>query len=509
MRISSQLLLTFLLNACWQVALVAALASFSSRLLRNSAARYRHWIWVAALLLSIGIPLTTSTRIWSESFAGVAQTPLAYQDTIQPLVVGDTDATESRRSPLTESAIVLSRSVAVILLAIYVATLFYGALRLARAWYLTRQLRQASLELGENKKIAALIEKCTVSISGMPGSARICISQSVAVPITVGMFNPVIILPSQLLSEDNDEVLTSAIGHELVHVRRRDYALNFIYELLYLPLSFHPAAALIRRRIRQTRELSCDELVAERILNPEVYARSLVKLASSAPIHNRLSFMTTVGIADADILEARVMSLLKKPKLDTRRKRMLLLVISLLLLVPCLTAASFAMKFDFGPAQAELAGQEPSQQEQERKEKEKASTEMRLRSSSLYEDEFKERMKSDPKFREEIERKREIELKMLAIRQNALLNLARINMDQAIQIATSQQPGKVLHCSLDAEKWKEPGILDKDGHVFYRVVLVSSDDVETGGVTHVLVNAVDGSVLRTEKSLPRKQRKPE
>jgi hypothetical protein len=45
------------------------------------------------------------------------------------------------------------------------------------------------------------------------------------------------------------------------------------------------------------------------------------KLASSAPPLQRLSVSTTVGIADADILEARIMSLLRKPKLDTRRKR--------------------------------------------------------------------------------------------------------------------------------------------------------------------------------------------
>ena len=48
MRISSQLLLTFLLNAIWQVALIAVLAALGSWLLRNSVARYRHWLWAGA-----------------------------------------------------------------------------------------------------------------------------------------------------------------------------------------------------------------------------------------------------------------------------------------------------------------------------------------------------------------------------------------------------------------------------------------------------------------------------
>src|SRR6185295_8620294 len=134
-----------------------------------------------------------------------------------------------------------------------------------------------------------------------------------------------------------------------VHVARRDYVLNLIYELLFIPVSFHPAAALLRRRVRETRELCCDELVAERIVNAEVYALSLVRLASSAPPLRRLSVSTTVGIADADILEARIMSLLRKPKLNTRWKKLLLVAVALLLLVPCLAAAAFAMRFEVDP----------------------------------------------------------------------------------------------------------------------------------------------------------------
>jgi uncharacterized membrane protein YkoI len=332
-------------------------------------------------------------------------------------------------------------------------------------------------------------------------------STAVTVPITIGTFNPIVILPERLLSEHNDELLTSAIGHEIIHIRRRDYAFNLAYELLYLPVSFHPCAALIRRRIRQTRELSCDEVVAERIMTAEVYARSLVKLASSAPPLQRLSVSTTVGIADADILEARIMSLLRKPKLDTRRKRVILIAVSLLLLLPCFAAASFAMKFDLTPADEAALVQEPSQQEKERREKE--AGEVRVRTDSRTIDEVSSRMENDPKFREEILKKREVEFQIRAIRQATMIRMAKISMDQAIQVATSQKPGKVLQCSLDAEHWKEPGVLAEDGFVFYHVMLVANEDGESGAVTHVLVNAVDGSVIKIEKELPRTGRRPE
>jgi uncharacterized membrane protein YkoI len=108
----------------------------------------------------------------------------------------------------------------------------------------------------------------------------------------------------------------------------------------------------------------------------------------------------------------------------------------------------------------------------------------------------------DPRVREERERKERVELEMREVRQAALVRLAKINMDQAIQIANSQQPGKVLECNLNASHWKEPGKLADDGFVFYHVVIAN----EAGeGAAHVWVNAVDGSIIKTEKELPRKR----
>jgi uncharacterized membrane protein YkoI len=228
--------------------------------------------------------------------------------------------------------------------------------------------------------------------------------------------------------------------------------------------------------------------VAERILNAEVYARSLVRLASSAPPLRRLSVTTTVGIADADILEARIMSLLKKPNFRTRWKKSLLIAVSLLLLVPCAAAAAFAMRFD-----VETTPQEPATQE-----KEKVEMQRRKEMSG----EMRERMEHDPQFREEVERKERVEMEMREVRQAALVRLAKINMDQAIQIATSQQPGKVLLCSLEASHWEAPGKLANDGFVFYHVMIANEGDV---GAAHIWVNAIDGTIIKTEKELPRKR----
>ena len=506
MRTISQLLLTFLLNAGWQIPLIAALATLCAWLLRRSAVHYRHVVWVAALLLSFLLPVITSSRIL------VDQPPLAA--VAQHAEVGEQDKFKTRnltppaqaaaptQSSTLTSAIQLNSTLAACLIFIYFSFLLYRGYKLTRAWQTTRDIKRSAYPVALSESVEAIVAKCQTSIGST--HVQILCSTSVPVPITAGLLQPLIILPEQLLQEGNIELLTSAIGHEFIHVARRDYILNLIYELLYLPLCFNPAAALLSRRVKETRELCCDELVAERVLDAHVYARSLVKLAGAAPPLRRLSVTTTVGIADADILEVRIMSLLRKPKLNDRRKKLLLVVISLLLVVPCVAAASFPLRFDIS-ALAVNGGQDKEDQAKAKEKQERESRELRERKEAA---EQQGKVEVNGEGYEVRRRHVEEELKMKAIRQSTLVRLARISMEQAIQIATSQQPGKVLECSLNGEHWEEPGKLAKDGQVFYNVVILSGDEANPDTI-HVLVNAIDGSIVTIDKEGPRKMRRSE
>jgi len=489
MRLSSQLLLTFLLNACWQILLITTFASLGSWLLRHSFARYRHWVWAAALCLAFCVPAFTSSQAFFDNDT-LTNSPITFETWgMSPFPGEPVLGLPPTNSSAFAATFKLNQSLVLTILGIYFAFLLYSSFKLIKAWQATRSIRRRATEIEPNDDVAEVIRRCELELGTRAGSVKVFRSETLPVPVTIGLFHPFIILPESLLHDGNVDLLTSAIGHEFIHVARRDYVLNLIYELLFIPISFHPAAALLRRRVRETRELCCDELVAERILNAEVYARSLVKLASPAPPLRRLSVTTTVGIADADILEARIMSLLKKPELNTRWKRSLLIVVSLLLLAPSVAAVAFAMRFD-----VDTNVQEPAAQEKEK-------VEMKRRRAESVE-EMKERMAADPRIREEMERKERVEMEMREVRQAALIRLAKINMDQAIQIATSQQPGKVIVCSLEAKGWEEPGKLAKDGIVFYHVMIANEGDV---GATHIWVNAIDGTIIKTEKELPRKR----
>jgi HEAT repeat protein len=71
-----------------------------------------------------------------------------------------------------------------------------------------------------------------------------------------------------------------------------------------VPVSFHPLTFLIKQQIDRTRELACDELVTNHILEPKVYARSLLWAADVSRQHASQAFM--LSIFDGRILEERI-----------------------------------------------------------------------------------------------------------------------------------------------------------------------------------------------------------
>src|SRR5215813_5121543 len=328
MRAISQLLLNFLLNACWQIALITLAAALCAWLLGRTAARYRHLVWVIALASSFVLPLLTSWRLLdgksSEQTRGqvATQTAGAGAFLADQLIPADTQSARPAPSRQVSSFVPIGRYMAALVVVFYLLLLGYRSGKLFLAWRRTKAMAGSAYPVDLPARVQKVIGECQAALG--ISRARIMCSTSLAVPITVGIRDPLVILPEELLQEADRDVLTSAIGHELVHVLRRDYLLNLLYEFIALPLAFHPATALLKRRIRETRELGCDELVADRLLEPAAYARSLVQLAGAAITAGRPTATITIGVGDADILEKRVMTILSRPKISLRRKNLLL-----------------------------------------------------------------------------------------------------------------------------------------------------------------------------------------
>jgi beta-lactamase regulating signal transducer with metallopeptidase domain len=367
METLSRLVSTFLLNAFWQVSLVTALTALAAHLLRNAAARYRHALWVIGLGLAILLPLTTLPETWRLACqSGMVRKTLPGDPALlgqQPAPGAGLQAAPDRnfetsggkrprgasRLQLLDSLRRHSRPIALPPFFAYAALGTYMLLisgqftRLAWALASATRLRREARARQLPAALAGLVTRCREAL-GLR-TVAVNTSSKAAGPATVGFFRPVIVLPETLLQFGSAEELTTAFCHEMAHVRRRDYLVNLICELVLLPLVFHPAAWLLKRRIEETRELACDEVAAGLLLSPPEYARSLVNLAQSiAPRASAFSPRYTLGVFDANILEERIMRLLdNRPQESPRRTRLLLGGATLALVVAAMTAGMFSL----------------------------------------------------------------------------------------------------------------------------------------------------------------------
>lgn len=333
----NSLALNFVANALFQVAFVAAIAAFGHWLmLRSVSARHRHFVWVTALILSIALPLWSALPLERETrWITLFSTPGAVSNLGAPIEISTIQAQPQQSH---SDSIWRHLPFGGTLVGLYLLFLLYRIHKLWRAWKLTLAIRQSALPVAISDTLRAVLEHCRKTMG--VGEVALAGSPSVSVPVTIGLRRPAIILPESLIAETSTELLSAAIGHEMAHIKRRDFAWNLIYELLFLPISFHPAAMLMKRRINETRELACDETVSDLLLDARAYARSLVSLANSSYSPNHTTY--TLGVNDADILEERVMKLLaKQTSVNSRRATALLGITLFVIALAGAVAAAF------------------------------------------------------------------------------------------------------------------------------------------------------------------------
>jgi bla regulator protein blaR1 len=534
---ASQLLLTFLANAAWQVALIAAVASGCSWLLRSTAARYRHLLWVIALSAAVVLPIATSID-FDQGYAATAE---ARYESLTVQIPAEQLVSKPAMVSLTNLLHVsVGETVAMMLLGLYLIIVTYRTIKLLMAWRSARRIAHGSSPATLPDEVAGIVDECRRTLG--VGRFRIHQSQSVPTPVTVGVFDPIVVLSEESLSNPDSAVLRSAVGHELVHILRRDYLWNLFYEVVSIPLSFHPAMSLMKRSIGRTRELRCDEIVTERLVDAETYARALLRVASASVPASYSTRPLTVGITDADILEERVMKMLNRNRVSPWHAALLIALASLLLAIPCAAAAPMAFRISVGQQHPSSEASSPSleaQEAQERREQEKREGELkaqRLRVEQLAEQEAKEQemhareleakalkelglteqakaqqersvqeqeraLKLEAEAREkaeteylfkvagnvkEIEEHRRLERQARAKHQAELAREAKVSMDQAIQLALNQHAGKVVECMLVKEM----------NEVMYRLIIVNETD--PGTRVYVFLSGMDGRIVKTE-----------
>ncbi len=341
----NEIVVTYVTNALWMIFVIAAATSLLSRALRRCPSSYRHALWVAALLLAVSLPFASLRG--SRNNDKPRPDPVAAASTVQSAEAGlrGTSSWSLWRQMRHGGQPVIFGPLATVLVALlYSAFIVYRAIRLCWGWRSLRAMRHRSSERQIPPVMRAVVERCH-SLLGMK-PVPILLSLEGKGPATMGIRSPVLVLPEWLLSQASEDEISSTLSHELAHIRRHDFLLNLVYEFFLLPISFHPAAALIKARIDQTRELACDEIAAESLSTHTQYARSLLRIAQSmAAKQLPANVGYALGLFDTNTLEDRIMYVLERAnRVRKTRAQALVLATLALLIATCLGVSGVSIQ---------------------------------------------------------------------------------------------------------------------------------------------------------------------
>ncbi|WP_426194079.1 TonB family protein [Massilia sp. DWR3-1-1] len=129
---------------------------------------------------------------------------------------------------------------------------------------------------------------------GITQALRLRVVDTIASPITAGWWRPLVLLPSSLLTGMPPDLLEALIAHELAHVKRADYLVNLLQNVVETLLFYHPAVWYLSARIRIEREQIADDLAAHYVGKRRL-ARALSELEKIQFSHTTLALAATGG----------------------------------------------------------------------------------------------------------------------------------------------------------------------------------------------------------------------
>jgi uncharacterized protein (TIGR03435 family) len=279
---------TLLIDHLWQSTLVAFAAWLLVVALRNHEARVRYWIWLAASLKFV-VPFAALGAIGNEiEWLAVTTTP------VEPAWIAVAAQPMAALVPaVAPTAVDVAAGGAVVTATLLAGVWIVGLAVVLGHWFvcwlrLDRVVRSAT----------------PVSLRQLEGSGiEARLSQSKIEPGVVGVFRPVLILPSGILQRLTPQQLDAVVAHELCHVGRRDNLTAAVHMAVEAVLWFHPLVWWIGARLVDERERACDEAVVASGADAGEYAQGILEVCR---LYVESPLKCAAGIGGGATLKQRV-----------------------------------------------------------------------------------------------------------------------------------------------------------------------------------------------------------
>lgn len=287
--------LTFtLVHFVWQGTLIALLLAVALSIARQANARYL----LAMLALTAIIICPWATLAWSDHWLP-AEVLLAPNN--ESHISGDLAATHveiNNESAQTSSLSWSDLSTALLawvqpyLVLAWLAGVLALSIRLLMSYTWVRELRRRTAPLTSAATLTAARLKQTMGVSH---HVRVSASIYVKEALVVGLWQPLVLVPTSWLTELEPRVIEAVLAHELAHIRRHDLWVNLLQRIVETLLFYHPGVWYVSRVLRVEREKCCDELAVAATGQKVVYVEALELVARKRLAASPSMWVTAMG----------------------------------------------------------------------------------------------------------------------------------------------------------------------------------------------------------------------
>lgn len=278
-----QLAGTLLLHTLWQGVAVSLFYALSMLYLQEASPRIRYFCAVGWLAMFALAPLLTlfvlvgasSTSIALPGAAAISVPAIEYLAPLAPVYL-----------PL--------------LVCLWLVGVVALSMRMVWNWRSAARLTYLGCHrLGAqwDQRLLALARQI-----GVTRSVTLVESVLVSVPTVIGWLKPVILLPSSAMLGLSQRQLELLIAHELAHIVRYDYVVNYFLLAVQTLFFYHPVVYLLGRGIREERELCCDDLVISRCGGRYEYVTALTDIETLRSRHLMDQPLSNLAATGGDLL---------------------------------------------------------------------------------------------------------------------------------------------------------------------------------------------------------------
>jgi D-alanyl-D-alanine endopeptidase (penicillin-binding protein 7) len=251
-----------LLRFLWQGALVGFATALALTVLRNARPQLRYLVACSGLMACLLWPAIELWQRLSVAAAGSAAAGVSTRFIATAPIEGGSGVLAWLQSNIT------------LLVAAWAACALALALRMALGLvWIGRSARNDRTDAHWQARLSHLAER-----AGIDRQVRLSVVDTLTSPITAGWWRPVVLVPAALVSGMPADLLEALLAHEIAHVKRHDYLVNLLQNVVETLLFYHPAVWWISGRIRAEREQIADDFAASQLGEPRRLARALSEL---------------------------------------------------------------------------------------------------------------------------------------------------------------------------------------------------------------------------------------